>query len=203
MVFLKSHRSHSQTRHLLSIFQILGNVPAGECCRISSVPGHRQRCVTAPIMATWRGMVLVGITWHFPSCCPWLGKSSWARDCSWFGLLPSCVGEWELSQRDIGCALQCSSFNCSLAHFISQHRYSHLACICGLCLSAGTEVTYLRLVGEKRRGNLIWNVDESYVTLSQALPQDWGYVFMKERDSLPMQCQHKAEIGPNMWPFSD
>lgn len=50
---------------------------------------------------------------------------------------------------------------------------------------------------------MIWNVDESYVTLSQALPQDWGYVFMKERDSLPMQCQHKAEIGPNTWLFSD
>lgn len=60
-----------------------------------------------------------------------------------------------------------------------------------------------RLVGEERRGNMIWNVDESYVTLSQALPQDWGYVFMKHCDSLPMQCQHKAEIGPNTWLFSD
>lgn len=109
------------------------------------VPGHRQGCVTAPIRdyKAWHGFGWDHLA--FSQLLPLVReKQLCSRHCSWFLLLLSCFGEWERSQRDIGCALQSSSFNCPLAHFISQHRYSHLACICGLCLSAGTEVTYFK-----------------------------------------------------------
>lgn len=48
----------------------------------------------------------------------------------------------ELSWGDIGCALQYFPSDHSLAHFISQCRYIHLVCICGVCFSAWTKVTY-------------------------------------------------------------